>query len=96
MKAAYNAYQTHVLRNGPDVLLPGLNYTQQQLFWISSAQVWCSVVRPEYLSTMIATDHHIPNEFRVIGVLSNNRDFAKDFSCEAGSNMNPIEKCEVW
>jgi len=23
-------------------------------------------------------------------------EFARDFNCKPGSNMNPIEKCEVW
>jgi neprilysin len=46
IKEAYNAYQRYVAENGPEPKLPGLNYTTNQLFWISAAQTWCSVYRP--------------------------------------------------
>lgn len=96
VKEAYRAYQNFVKRNGPERLLPGLNYTQEQLFWVSSAQTWCAVTRPEFDKMLITTDVHSPNEFRVIGTISNMQDFAHDFKCSAGSKMNPVNKCEVW
>jgi Peptidase family M13 len=43
IKEAYLAYKEHVKKNGPEGTLPGLNYTNEQLFWISAAQTWCSV-----------------------------------------------------
>lgn len=40
-KVAYLAYQQHVIDNGPDKILPGLQkYTANQLFWVSYAQTW--------------------------------------------------------
>lgn len=48
VKGMYGAYQTFVERNGPEPTLPDLNYTQNQLFWISAAQLWCAVTRPEF------------------------------------------------
>lgn len=45
---------------------------------------------------LITTDVHSPNEFRVIGTISNMHDFANDFTCIPGTRMNPINKCEVW
>ena len=34
-----------VQTNGQEeLLLPGLNYTQRQMFWLSGANVWCSKV----------------------------------------------------
>lgn len=44
----------------------------------------------------ITTGVHSPAQFRVLGPLSNMRDFAKDFNCPEGSMMNPVKKCEVW
>lgn len=45
IKEAYMAYQDWERENGPEPKLPGLNYTPQQMFWISAAQNWCSVFR---------------------------------------------------
>ena len=76
--------------------LPGLNYTQEQLFFIGFAQVWCSVNTPEALRLQVRNDPHTPSEFRVIGTLSNSHDFAKAFQCPLNSPMNPEQKCAIW
>lgn len=96
MKEAYLAYNKWTERHGSENLLPGLPYTQQQLFWISAAQTWCSTARSWYIKMTIATDSHAPNRFRVLGSMQNNKDFSKDFKCSLGSPMNPIKKCEIW
>lgn len=46
IKEAYLAYKKFVQDNGVEKKLPGLNFTANQLFWISAAQTWCSVYRP--------------------------------------------------
>ena len=46
VKEAYLAYQKFVAKNGAEKKLPGLKYSQNQLFWIAVAQTWCSVHRP--------------------------------------------------
>lgn len=95
-KEAYYAYKKWVKRNGEEGLLPGLKYNQQQLFWISFAQSWCSVSQHDYNARLITTDVHSPHEFRVRGVVSNSPEFASDFNCPADAKMNPAKKCSVW
>jgi len=85
-----------VADHGEEKVLAGLPYTPRQLFWISFGQVWCSKFRDEALKSQILTAFHAPGDFRVIGSLSNNDDFAEDFNCPKGSNMNPENKCAVW
>lgn len=59
-------------------------------------QVWCSVRTPESSHEGLVTDPHSPDKFRVIGTLSNSRDFVEHFGCPLGSPMNPGKHCEVW
>lgn len=44
----------------------------------------------------IKNDEHSPAMFRVLGTMSNLKEFSEDFDCKVGSNMNPEKKCEVW
>ena len=96
IKAAYRAYRKWATANGPEPKLPGLEFTPEQIFWISSAQLWCNNLRKEILSNYITTNEHSPPEFRVLGTFKNMKDFSKDFQCPVGSAMNPVHKCEVW
>ncbi|KAH8381748.1 hypothetical protein KR093_011645, partial [Drosophila rubida] len=96
VKESYIAYQRWVEKHGPEPKLPGLDYTPQQMFWISAGQTWCAKYRKESLKMRITTGVHSPSEFRVLGSLSNMKDFSKDFQCPEGSPMNPVHKCEVW
>ncbi|XP_063988069.1 neprilysin-2-like isoform X2 [Diachasmimorpha longicaudata] len=94
-KLAYLAYKDWSSRNQQELMLPGLFYTPQQMFWISLAQTWCSVHQPETLKQHINNDIHSPSEFRVLGPLSNSLEFFEDFQCPVGSKMNPKEKCVI-
>merc|ERR1719273_3057012 len=98
IKEAYRAYNSWVERNGAERLLPGLAYNQKQLFWISAANVWCAKYRPKALKLRVLTGVHSPDMFRVQGPFSNQEEFAADWGCPVGSNMNPQKsrKCEVW
>lgn len=59
-------------------------------------QVWCSVRTPESSHEGIITDPHSPSRFRVIGTISNSREFSEHFGCGADAPMNPRHKCELW
>jgi predicted metalloendopeptidase len=71
-------------------------YTPQQRFFLGFAQIWCANQRPESLRNSVRTDPHSPGEFRVIGVVENDPDFAKAFGCSAGQPMVSANGCRVW
>ena len=96
IKVAYRAYISSKKNTKPDPMLPGLPFTPEQLFWISAAQTWCSVERPEVKKLMILTDNHAISRYRVLGTVTNSKEFSQDFSCPINSPMNPSEKCKVW
>uniref|UniRef100_A0A8D2PVV6 endothelin-converting enzyme 1 n=1 Tax=Zosterops lateralis melanops TaxID=1220523 RepID=A0A8D2PVV6_ZOSLA len=96
LKAAYNAYKSWLQKNGEEKRLPALGLTNHQLFFVGFAQVWCSVRTPESSHEGLVTDPHSPDKYRVIGTLSNSRDFVEHFGCPLGSPMNPGKHCEVW
>lgn len=60
----YKGYQTWVKKNQPEPILPGLNFTQEQLFFINYGQVWCSKYRDQALRQQVLTGVHSPGEFR--------------------------------
>lgn len=77
-------------------MLPGLNLTHSQLFFVNFAQVWCGSSRPEAMVNAVKTGVHAPGKFRVIGSLSNFKEFSESYNCKIGDNMNPINRCNVW
>lgn len=93
----YNAYGRWVKEHGVEPRLPGLqDYTPQQIFWLSAANTWCTKTTKNFDNYTIFNDEHSPAPFRVIGPLSNMKDFSEDFQCPLGSNMNPAKKCHLW
>ncbi|GFU64455.1 endothelin-converting enzyme homolog [Trichonephila clavipes] len=96
LKASFKAYQNWIARNHAEQPLPGLPLTSNQLFFVAYAQKWCEMSTPEMELFFALTDNHSPNKYRVIGTLSNSKDFAKEFKCPLKSTMNPQKKCEIW
>jgi len=96
IETSFKAYKTWVQENGPPKSLPGVNMTDDQLFFLASAQIWCASDRPEHAKNSILRATHSPGIFRVRGTLSNSKEFAKAFNCPSGSPMNPKKKCSIW
>jgi len=71
-------------------------FTAEQRFFIGFAQVWCENRTPESARLLAKTDPHSPGEYRVIGTVQNNADFAKAFNCKAGQKMVSANACHVW
>lgn len=95
--AAYQAYKNSLRKTGAsEQTLPGLSYNPDQLFFIASAQVLCQVATPQTESFLLNADEHSPGPIRPRGALSNNEEFVAVFSCPAESEMNRVDKCELW
>jgi putative endopeptidase len=71
-------------------------YTQEQQFFLGSAQEWCEKLRPETARLYAQTDPHSPGKFRVDGVVQNMPEFSQAFSCKAGDKMFAAKGCRVW
>ncbi|XP_037796209.1 neprilysin-1-like [Penaeus monodon] len=96
-RAAWLAYRSRVEATGERLRLPGLEgYSQDQLFFISFGQLWCSQFTPWSLRLLLSTDVHIPGAFRIKGVLQNLREFSHAFGCAANATFNPERKCVLW
>ncbi len=72
------------------------DYTQDQRFFISFAQVWCEQRTEAYQRVRGQTDPHPPGEFRVNGAVQNFDQFGKAFGCRLGQPMMPLNACHVW
>ena len=77
-------------------MLPGLNLTPKQLFWVTYGQFTCEKFRDDALVEYVKTDVHSPGEFRLQGPIRNIKEFSNDFNCPIGSPMNPKKKITVW
>lgn len=97
LEESFRAYRKFVATNGKEeAKLPGLEYTSNQLYFISAAQVWCGKSRDKEKIRRIRSGPYSLERFRIIGPMQNNKDFAEAFHCPVGSKMNPREKCTVW
>ncbi|KAH9495465.1 Endothelin-converting enzyme 1, partial [Bulinus truncatus] len=94
VKLAYQAYKKSTKPS--ELSLPGLNLTDDQLYFVGFSQLWCALYSSSYEKAALKTEIHSNNRYRVIGSLSNNVDFAKAFNCPVNSPMNPENKCKVW
>lgn len=72
--------------------------TPEKQFFYGYAQSWCQKSREAYSRMLVTVDPHSPARFRVIGPLSNMKEFAEAFGCKAGAPMVRAEtdRCEVW
>ncbi|MFH1386410.1 MAG: M13 family metallopeptidase [bacterium] len=95
LSIAYTALQNS-LKDKAKPTIDGL--TPEQRFFFSWAESWKSKTRPEYLSLIVKTNPHSPNEFRVNGVLANMPEFAAAFGIKPGSKMAlPADKrAHIW
>lgn len=97
MKVAASAFSDLREASANDLVhLPNNPYTPQQLFFINTAQAYCSHVGPVSYVLYLELGEHSPNPERIDGTMMNSRLFSEVFHCPVGSRMNPPEKCPIW
>jgi neprilysin len=100
IKLAYRAYERWSREtSNKQYRLIAIDFTPEQLFWISYAQFYCSVQRDEVKRFLLAgREVHSFDRFRVLGPLRNAQEFSNDFKCPITSKMNTNvrHRCVIW
>lgn len=93
---AYYAYKKSLSGKGEPAKIDG--FTGEQRFFIAWAQAWRGHMRPEFLKQMVKTNPHSPGRFRVLGPLSNMKEFYAAFGVKPGDAMYrpDNERAEIW
>lgn len=94
VKLAFAAYRQ--LRKDAKELLVADGFSEDQQFFLSIGQIWCSKYREDFARMRAKTDSHSQPNWRVNGSLANTPEFAEAFQCKAGSKMRPQNACMVW
>jgi putative endopeptidase len=73
-------------------------FTAEQRFFLSFAQIWRNVYRPELERLVTLTDPHSLPHWRVVGPLANVPEFARAFHCQTGDAMviAPEKRTDIW
>ncbi|EDW16871.1 neprilysin-4 [Drosophila mojavensis] len=113
LNIAFNAYLNWLSLQAPNndfvrlskETLPGLNYSNTALFFLSFAQQHCQPRDREQRQpwpqlwptlTYSARQTHSWTRLAVNGPLRNLAEFAREFHCPPGSPMNPFDKCVIY
>ena len=95
LKQAFLAYKAWVAEAGAEPqLIEGL--TNEQLFFVATAQAWCTVSSPQIDELLAAVDPHSPPKFRVNVPTSHLPEFWAAFSCGEETPMHAEQVCSVW
>lgn len=94
IKLAFRAYRAMRKKRRSAIIAEGFN--EDQLFFLSVGQTWCSKYREKQARLQAQTDPHSPPKYRVNGPLSNLQEFADAFQCKKDQPMVAKKACAVW
>ena len=93
MNIAIKAYQI-ALNGAEPPVIDGL--TAMQRFFLSWAQCWRRLIRPEEARLRIATDPHSPDEHRCNQIVRNLDDFYSAFEVKESDALYLKERVQIW
>ncbi|XP_023235372.1 endothelin-converting enzyme 1-like [Centruroides sculpturatus] len=99
LRHAYFAYKEYLKKyesEGKDILEDFQLYNPDQMFFISYATMWCDSETGGELKSDMNRSEHSPQIFRIIGTVSNMKEFSEAFQCGNDKPMNPVDKCILW
>ena len=70
--------------------------TPDQQFFLGTAHVWATNIRPQQIRNQVTTDPHPPALYRVNGSLANIPQFQKAFNIPDQSPMVNKNRCVIW
>jgi putative endopeptidase len=79
----------------PNEAAPVAGLSDEQLFFVAFAQMWCADPTNLARRFQAIVDVHAPGKTRVNAVLSQVPQFAAAFGCPAGTPMHPEHVCEM-
>ncbi|XP_028410277.1 endothelin-converting enzyme homolog isoform X2 [Dendronephthya gigantea] len=91
LKYAFRAYQKWRETNGDEDRLPALPFDNNQLFFVSFAQLWCAKYGKGSVKSLMLVDDHSLDPVRVRVPLHNFPEFSEAFGCR-----KPNKTCAVW
>jgi putative endopeptidase len=96
LKIAFLAFQKSLEGKPRPTAIDG--FSPEQRFFISFAQLYRRIYRPERLRRLLESDYHSPGQFRVNGPLANFPEFYKYFGCtEKDPLWNTMNRRpEIW
>jgi len=100
--AAYLSWMTSygrnavLLENSEDKLIPGLNMTRYQQFFLSLAQTWCGSSTDKIMNVDLVVNKHSLRRFRIPGMLANMAAFYEHFNCVNPTTTNHNKQCSIW
>merc|ERR1712226_1095139 len=90
------AYAALKARGSDNKALPGINLTDDQLFFLGFSQCQCAKYTPQFEIAAIKENVHAHPFARVKGVLQNSDSSLPSFNCDNSSPYNVKNKCKLW
>lgn len=90
---SYKSFMEELISSQSNQVLPGLKYTQEQLFFIRYAQSYC---RKRTITGSVNFEQmHVSHDYRAMQV-SLTQEFSDIFQCKNSLQSNDLDKCKVF